>query len=405
MNHVRMSKWRSKNYIGIKEVEMDIKTYKGRFWLLSFLITILFLATHNLGLITSFSYAAGEKDEWAKAVSAAKKEGNVVVFGPPGRNRRKALVGAFQQDFPEIKVKYLAGSGRKTSPRLLAERKAGKFTADIHIGGTTTIVKLLKPAGALDPIQPNLILSEVTDPSRWFKNKLWYSDFEEKYNFMFQGSVSSLIAYNTKLVDSKEITSYKDLLKPKWKGKIISADVRRPGPGGGQSRFLYATKDLGPEFLKKLFSETEITLSLDRRQIVDWLAQGKFALNIFASSIHVERAVDQGLPVGIILQENLKEGAPMTAGWGTVVVLNRAPHPNAAKVYLNWLLSRKGQMAWQKFAGAASLRTDISREGVRSWNLPIEGKDYFFVSLEKYATIETRKIRKIIGKAVEGRGK
>jgi ABC-type Fe3+ transport system substrate-binding protein len=95
----------------------------------------------------------------------------------------------------------------------------------------------------------------------------------------------------------------------------------------------------------------------------------------------------------------------MTAGWGTVVVLNRAPHPNAAKVYLNWLLSRKGQMAWQKFAGAASLRTDISREGVRSWNLPIEGKDYFFVSLEKYATIETRKIRKIIGKAVEGRGK
>jgi iron(III) transport system substrate-binding protein len=357
---------------------MDIKTCKGRYWLLAIFITLIFLATHNLGLMTSSSYAAGEKDEWVKVVSAAKKEGNVVVYGPPGRNRRKALVGAFQQDYPDINIKYLAGSGRKQSPRLLAERKAGKFTADIHIGGTTTIVKRLKPAGALDPIQPNLILSEVTDPSRWFKKKLWYSDLEEKYNFMFQGSVSNLIAYNTKLVGSKEITSYKDLLKPKWKGKIISADVRRPGPGGGQSRFIYATKDLGPEYLKSLFSETGITLSLDRRQIVDWLAQGKFALNVFASSIHVERALDQGLPVGIVAPENLKEGAPMSAGWGTVVVLNRAPHPNAAKVYLNWLLSRKGQMAWQKFAGAASLRTDISREGVRSWNLPEEGNNETF---------------------------
>jgi len=344
---------------------------------------------------------ADSNDEWNQVVEAAKKEGEVFVYGPPGRNRRKALVEAFEKEYPDIKVKFVAGSGRKQAPRLIAEREAGKYTADVLIGGTTTPLNTLRPKGALAPIEPYLVLPEVKDPSNWFQKKIWYADKDGKVMIMFEGSVSNILGINTDLVNEGEITSYWDLLNPKWKGKIVAGDVRRPGPGGGQVRFLYAHPELGPKFLTRLFGETDITLSLDRRQMVDWLAQGKYAIHVFPSSIDIERAIDQGLRVSIVPPEKLKEGAPMSAGWGAVVIADRAPHPNAAKVYLNWLLSKKGQMAWQSHTGSASLRTDISRDNVRSWNLPREDKQYFFGSLEEYMVIETRKVQKLISKAVE----
>lgn len=346
-------------------------------------------------------FGADSSGDWDKIVAAAKKEGEVLVYGPPGKKRRKALVEEFQKDYPDIKVKFVAGSARKQAPRLIAERKAGKYKADVLIGGTTTPLKTLRPKGVLTPIEPYLVLPEVTDPSGWFKNKLWYADKDGKLVIMFQGSVSNIIGINTNLVKDGEITSYWDILDPKWKGKIVSGDVRRPGPGGGQARFLYAHPELGPKFLTRLFGETEITLSLDRRQMVDWLAQGKYAVHVFPNSIDIERAIDQGLPVKIVSPDALKEGAPMSAGWGSVMVADRAPHPNAAKVYLNWLLSKKGQTAWQTHAGSASLRRDIPKDGVRAWNLPSEDKEYFFGSLEEYMAIETRTVRKLVSKAVE----
>lgn len=352
-------------------------------------------------VLPSALFGADPSGDWDKIVAAAKKEGEVLVYGPPGKKRRKALVEEFQKDYPDIKVKFVAGSARKQAPRLIAERKAGKYRADVLIGGTTTPLKTLRPKGVLTPIEPYLVLPEVTDPSGWFKNKLWYADKDGKLVIMFQGSVSNIIGINTNLVKDGEITSYWDILDPKWKGKIVSGDVRRPGPGGGQARFLYAHPELGPKFLTRLFGETEITLSLDRRQMVDWLAQGKYAVHVFPNSIDIERAIDQGLPVKIVSPDVLKEGAPMSAGWGSVMVADRAPHPNAAKVYLNWLLSKKGQTAWQTHAGSASLRRDIAKDGVRAWNLPSEDKEYFFGSLEEYMAIETRTVRKLVSKAVE----
>jgi len=351
------------------------------------------------------SYAAEVKGEWEKTLEAAKREGRVVIYGPPGSNRRQALVDAFQRSYPEIRVEYIAGSGREQGPRVLAERKAGKFLVDLHIGGTTTMSALLKPAGALEPIRPYLVSAEVTRASNWFGKRLWFADNEEQFNLMFQGGVSNIIAINTRLVEGKEIASYWDLLKPKWRGKIVSSDIRQPGPGGGQSRFLYSHPALGPEFFKRLFGEAELTLSLDRRQMADWLAQGKYAANIFPDSAEIEKAMDIGLPVGIVLSENLKEGAPLSAGFGSVAVFHQAPHPSATKIYLNWLLSREGQTAWQKFVGEPSLRTDIARAGIRPWNMPQEKVDYFFASLEKYEGIELKTVQRLITEAMAGKGR
>ena len=132
-------------------------------------------------LTTALTLAGGAlgadwNDEWERVVEAAKKEGEVFVYGPPGQARRKVLVEEFEKVYPDIEVKFVAGSGRKQAPRLIAERDAGKYNADVLIGGTTTPLKTLRPKGVLAPIERYLILPEVKDPSGWFQNRIWYAD-------------------------------------------------------------------------------------------------------------------------------------------------------------------------------------------------------------------------------------
>ncbi|HLQ32148.1 MAG TPA: extracellular solute-binding protein, partial [Chloroflexota bacterium] len=166
-------------------------------------------------------------------MAGAKKEGQVVVYGPPGANYRQALVEPFESANRGIKVNFTGATGSDIGPRMLAERQAGKFLADLHIGGTTTMTDLLKPAGALEPLAPLLVRPEVNDTSKWYQSKLWWADTEQKYVLMFEGAVSQLIAVNKTQVDPNSFSSYWDILDPKYKGKIVASDIRRPGPGGG----------------------------------------------------------------------------------------------------------------------------------------------------------------------------
>jgi ABC-type glycerol-3-phosphate transport system substrate-binding protein len=106
----------------------------------------------------------------------------------------------------------------------------------------------------------------------------------------------------------------------------------------------------------------DVTLYRDQRQGHDWLATGKFPICVFCNNSTLETMKVQGLPVekfGL-----MKEGAGLSSGGGNVTLINRAPHPNAAKVFINWYLSREGQLAVQSLEGgfSNSRRMDISRE-------------------------------------------
>ncbi|MBM4299007.1 MAG: hypothetical protein FJ143_14825, partial [Deltaproteobacteria bacterium] len=186
------------------------------------------------------------------------------------------------------------------------------------------------------------------------------------------------IAYNTKLVNPKEIHSVWDLVDAKWKGKIIARDVRVPGPGSAPMRFFYLHPAIGPAFIKKLFGEMEVTLFRDFRQGIDWLASGKASLCLFCADS--DKAKAQGLPVDEFV--NFKEGAPLVTQYGTLGLVNRAPHPNAARVFINWFLSRDGQIALQKTLAknaaetADSLRIDIPKNDVSPENRRAAGVNY-----------------------------
>jgi len=119
----------------------------------------------------------------------------------------------------------------------------------------------------------------------------------------------------------------------------------------------------------------EITPSRRTRQIADWLARGKFSLSVFAGigRTGLDDAKRQGLPVDWFGPKTFKEGAIISAGSGNIMLFRNAPHPNAARVAINWLLSREGQMVYQKVRGSDSRRIDIPKDNVLSYKRRVKG--------------------------------
>jgi len=342
------------------------------------------------------------QQEWEKSLEAAKKEGQVVVY----ISGYDTVLADFEKEFPEIKVIAVTGRGNQLGPRLLAERRAEKHLADVSSTGANPNYQQYYLGKALDPIKPALILPEVTDPSNWYLKRHQYSDPEGQYVFNYVGSATyGAVNYNTKLVDVKDFKSYWDLLNPKWRGKIAARDIREAGPGAGNTRFFYYHQELGPAFIRKLFGEMEVTLFRDFRQGPDWLATGKYAICFFCD---VDVLKQQGLPVDTFGPRVFKEGGGLVQQFGTVALVNRAPHPNAAKVFINWLLSRSGQIALQKRTAHAespadSLRTDIPKNEV-----PFEQRrlpDIKYLDTGRPEWMDMKPVLDVVNEALKAAGK
>jgi iron(III) transport system substrate-binding protein len=343
-------------------------------------MTLLAFAIHSLLHVIAIAAEAPKwQTEWQRTIEGAKKEGQLSLYG--GQEiTHPDIVAAFNKEFPFIKVLTTSGRGGDLLARIISERRADKYLADVIATGPNG-PRMLYLAKALDPIAPAFILPEVTDTSKWYGGKHWYADPENQYIFIYEGTLNSTgLSYNTKLVNPGEITSYGDLLRPKWKGKILTLDPRGAVPPT-QILTLYHTPSLGPDFVRRFYTDTEITFFRDRRQGTNWLATGKFPLCFLCRDI--EKVREQGLPVDVILADRIKEGGTLGGGSASVLALiNRAPHANAAKVFINWYLSRQGQMLWQnvmnkkEVEASDSMRIDIFKEDVLPDGRRVEEKKY-----------------------------
>lgn len=340
--------------------------------------------------------------EWEKTLEAARKEGQLTVY----ISGYEEVLPDFQKEYPEIKVLSVTGRGSQLGQRLLAERRAEKYLADVVSAGGVTTYQQLHVAKVFDPIKPVLILPEITDTSKWYQNRHHYADPEGQYVFSYVGSATyGSVSYNTKLVDVKEFKSYWDLLDRKWKGKIISRDIRSPGTGSGNARLFYHHPDIGPSFIRKLYGEMDVTLFRDYRQGSDWLAVGKAAICFFCEADILKQ---QGLPVDTFGPGVFKEGGGLVQQFGTLGLVNRAPHPNAARVFINWLLSRKGQMALQKSMfntenPADSLRIDIPKDDVPVLSRRVDSVKYLDTSKPEWQ--EMKPILDVMNEALKAAGK
>lgn len=153
-----------------------------------------------------------------------------------------------------------------------------------------------------------------------------------------------------------------------------------PRAAGGRQggRLLYHHPDLGPQFLKRLLTDMDIVLIQDYRQAVDWLAQGKFAFLLFTSPREVSEAKEKGLPVAIFDPRSMKEALVVDNASSTVALMDKPPNSNAAKVFINWFLSREGQISFQKSDESCdSSRIDIPKDDVPPIYRRKEGAEYF----------------------------
>jgi iron(III) transport system substrate-binding protein len=312
---------------------------------------ILLLPTEN---------AAAQSDwqkEWNATLSAAEREGEIGIAGPPGDAFREALTG-FTKQYPKIKVELLGGSGGEKVARILRERQANVYGWDLYISGPTSALAAFKPVGAFDPLRPALILPEVKNDKEWLGgfNSGW-ADTEQKLFYVFGGTLAGDNIYlNRDLVSSNEIRTARDLLDPKWAGKIIIQDPRVEGKG--LTDILVMSLAYGDELVRKLLREQKITVTHDRRQLVEWLVRGRYPIAIGLNEYVLVHFQKKGVGKNIVAVEDPKTATYFASGSSGIGLFNRAPHPNAAKIYINWLLSRSGQLDWVK-TQTNSRRVDV----------------------------------------------
>lgn len=356
----------------------------------------------SLSLLTHDSLSAQDwQEKWKGTLAQAKSESKVVVLGPPGELIRDALTEGFEKTFPGIRLEYVGGPPDPRVSRMRAERDAGIFSYDVFLGGTNTAVLALKPMGALDPIKPALILPEVTDLKNW-RNGRWLSvDKEGIYVLAFAGQVSSVLAYNVEQVKAQEVDELFELLEPKWKGKIA---VSSPISGGaGPPTFRHIWLSLGPEKAKDYFVKLRAQTALverDQRRGLEWVAKGKYPILIAPSTGVMGQLIQRGLQFGVV-SEWKDIGGRISSSFGNVTLINKAPHPNAARLFINWLLTKEGQTVWSKTMQNVSRRVDVPTKDLPEYIIPNADGKYWESDSEEGQT-RTPEEEKIIKELFSG---
>ena len=316
---------------------------------------------------------------WDQLVAAAQKEGKVVVSGPPVPEARTKLPDAFKQRF-NIDMDYLAVNSSQLASRIETERAAGQYTMDVSMGGPDTVYATFLVNKWLDPLKPALILPEVLDPKVWPTGGPWFRDPSGEMSLQLFNTITPIGYINTSSVTPDEVKTTEDLLNPKWKGKLASYDPSVNGGGLIAGSVIYVKK--GPDFAKQLYQGQEIAYTRDYQQIADWVAHGSYPIGLAITPVYMTQ-FEGTLPV----QELVLSDLPTTTagGYGIISLWNQAPHPNAAKLYVNWIASKDGLSVYGALDQSAPVRTDVDASAwVPQHLIPKAGGDYFDTFEYKY---------------------
>ena len=309
---------------------------------------------------------------WEQIVAAAKKEGKVVVAMSPSADLRKSMEEAFEKKFG-IDVELSPGQGGTQVTKIVSESKAGIAYYDIMLGGTTSTADLVEH-GVTQPVDPYLILPEVREPKNWWGGHM-YADKAKQFIYAPLAYVGVSLWYNKAFVKPGEIRTYDDLLHPKWKGKIGFQDPRVAGSGAGVWSFLWLIK--GEGFLEKLVQQDLLILT-DRRQLGDALSKGKVHITIGGVYYTYLPFIKAGLPLDSMIPE---EGSYGSSGSGNLTIIKNHPHPNGAKVFVNWFLGKEGQEMVTKVLEQATRRLDVETKWLRDSGV-VPAKD--FLTMEQF---------------------
>ncbi len=295
--------------------------------------------------------------DWENMLREAKKEGKVIIYGTPKPAVYAAISAGFRKAFG-LDVETVTARDAQIIAKIRMENTAGLHLADISLTGGSS-VQILGPLDLVARQDPLLILPEIKDDKIWYKRSMGNQFLDpEHLAFSFIAVVNTPMARNNKLVGSEEIKVWEDLLQPRWKDKFIMNDPTTTG--AGQSSFAMVGKIKGWDFWRAIVRQNP-TVIRDTRLQMEWVAQGKFSLVVSSSSSSAQEFIDAGAPINLI---RLREDNFTSSSGGVISIFKIAPHPNAAKLFLNYVLSKEGQTIWSQADGAQSARLDVSTEGL-----------------------------------------
>jgi iron(III) transport system substrate-binding protein len=351
---------------------------------MSFIKMIVLIAAGIVSLACSAAAQVPDVSNWEAVLQKAKQEGVVVVHGAPGQRYAAVLRDAFQKKYPDIKVEFSGAANRTAIPRLLRERQAGIFNQDVWTSGPSAISQLM-PAKALQPLAP-FLRQEAMEDKNWIGGfAAGFTDNEAAYFYSFDGTVTYPIHVNWDFVKKSQIKSIQDLLKPEFANKIVWDDPRQGGSGNGAS--LTVVENFGEDFLRQLYSQKSV-FTTNRRQVAEWLVRGRYPIAIGPDESELRVFEQQGLGKNVMpLDSSFYKVSQLSPGFGSVAIIDRAPRPHAAAVYVNWLLSQEGQEAWVGVP-RVSRRVDVKTADPRQ--SPKDGVTYFNGHHEKYAEVRER---------------
>lgn len=325
--------------------------------------------------------------KWEKLVQSAQKEKTVIVYNSQPQGIR-ALTNPLKEKFG-VNLEAIGGSTAAMASRISSEHRVGINLVDILLTGRSS-----PPFELLEPLGPGLLLPELTEPDlikkTWWRGQLWWMD-DNPAMLASQAAPSSLLVANTNLVKPGEIKSYNDLLNPKWKGQIVIADPY--DSNGLQSLKVVSTQIMSKnwEFAREL-AKQEPVIIFDNRLQIEWVARGRYAIAFAPSSGVVAEFQEAGAPLDFITPD---EGIYIGSGSTIVTMIKKAPHPGAAKLFINFFLSREGQTIFTRTIGVHSAREDVSTEGINPNKLRRPGVKYYF---PEYATAKDKETaREIFG--------
>lgn len=324
---------------------------------------------------------AAWEDTLEKTVDAAQNEGTVLLYTSLGSSARLALAAGFKAKYG-IKVETVTASMVEVAQKLSRERTAGLYLGDVMLVGASTLIRLVKPKSALDKIDPILILPDLTDAQQvknvWWQGSIPWVDADRTILAPL-ASPAPPVDYNTSIVKAEDVKSYQDLLAPKWKGKISMNDPTVTSFGSTWVASM-ANNFLGLDYMRQL-AKQEPFLTRDSRLQVDWLAHGKYPISLCANLDIMNEFFKVGAPIAFTIPV---EGMYVSTGSGGLGLINKAPHPNAAKLFVNWLLSKEGQTILSHATLFQSARVDVSTEGMTPQSLRQPGVKYVSVDDESF---------------------
>ena len=264
-------------------------------------------------------------------IDAAKKEGRVVWYTTQQIDPLvRPVVAAFKQKYG-VDVDYVRADSSDVALRIVNEGRAGKMQSDVFDGtGVAAILKTEKMAVKWLPDTVKRLPKDYVDPEGyWVATNIFVVT----------------AGYNTNLVPrGSEPKSFADLLDPKWKGKILWNSSPSTSGGGGFIGLTLARlgEDKGMDYLRKLATQNITGVLNASRAGLDPVVAGEFplALNIFNNHTIISKA--QGAPITWVPM------APVMAVLSVASVTKGAPHPNAGKLLVDFLVSKEGQQLFRE---------------------------------------------------------